>query len=479
MKVFSAQQLSKIDQLTCEKQGISELQLMERAAIRLMETLLQKYPKKQYCILAGLGNNGGDGYALARLLQDKGEQVKLISAQANKQLSSAAATNFHAYSGEALLLNKEQDFKEIEKWLSADSLLIDCLFGTGLNRPLEGFFKNLVQFINELQLPVVSIDVPSGLASELPLPDKFEAIISQDCFTIHCPKASFFYEAAWPYVQQFTIVDIGLQESLLQEKEQFQYMNASWINEIRKPRHPFSHKGNFGHVWLWAGSGNMPGAGILAAMACLKVGAGKLSVQFPEEHQAALISQLPEAMLMPKALNEFNGISDLLNSFTAFGLGPGIGNTTSAKAYLKWIIQMVKQPLVLDADALNMLAEEKTWLSFLPKHSILCPHPGEFDRLLGKSFSGSYERELAAVQFAKANQVCIVLKGRFTALISPNGDVFKNATGNPALAKAGTGDVLMGMITGFLAQSYSPMQAACLAVYYLSLIHISEPTRPY
>lgn len=431
MKILSIDKVRQADQYTIQHEPISSEGLMERAAGQVFEWLMAHLQKENKVkIFCGSGNNGGDGLVVARRLSEVG-----VSNQVYK------VRDFQS----------EADFPPIEE----NDIIVDALFGSGLNRPIEGLAAELIHYLNAQQAIRISIDIASGLFADSPSPDA--AIFKPDyTLTFQMPKLAFLIPENDPYVGQLVVLDIQLHPQYLLEVETNNFLvDSEMIKPIIHRRPKYSHKGTYGHALLVAGSEGKTGAAILGAKSCLRTGAGLLSVKLPQSAWTPLQASLPEAMIHT---------DDKLDAFNAIGVGPGLSTSDDAQRTVRHLIQDTKVPLVMDADALNILSENKTWLSFLPAKTILTPHPKEFERLFGKT-SNSFERLALQREMAVKHGIIIVLKGANTSVAMPNGTVFFNSTGNPGMATAGSGDVLTGMILSLLAQRYTPEEAAVLGVY--------------
>lgn len=431
MKILSIGQVRQADQYTIEHEPISSVDLMERAATQVFEWLKPRLNKDHKVkIFCGMGNNGGDGLVVARLLANEGFAPEVFMLRD---------------------IRSEADFPSF----ADHEIIIDALFGSGLNRAVTGVAGDLIEYLNRQQAIRVSIDIASGLFADSPSPAG--AIFKPDyTLTFQQPKLAFLMPENDPYVGQLEVLDIKLHPKFLLEVETNNFLvDKELIKPIIHHRPKYSHKGTYGHALLIAGSEGKTGAAILGAKSCLRTGVGLLSVQLPQSAWTPLQTALPEAMIQ---------VDDKLEAFNAIGIGPGLGKSDDAQLRLKRLIQDAKVSLVMDADALNILSENKTWLSFLPAKTILTPHPKEFERLFGKT-STSFERLELQRQMAVKYGIIIVLKGAHTATAMPNGAVFFNSTGNPGMATAGSGDVLTGMILSLLAQRYTPEEAAVLGVY--------------
>jgi len=344
-------------------------------------------------------------------------------------------------------------------------ILIDALYGTGLKKPLEGIAAEWIRHINRQACMVLAVDIPSGLFADIPVQEGAEVVRATQTFTFQLPKLTFFFADPAPYVGLFQVLDIGLDQSFIESLPSFYtYVDNTVAAELLTPRAKFSHKGDYGHALLVAGAKGKMGAAVLAVQACLRSGAGLVSAQIPGCGYDIMQTAAPEAMVFADETPDSIAASIHLDAFSAVGVGPGIGLDKQTGNVLKLLIQQSGNPMVIDADALNLLAQNKTWISFLPKGSILTPHPKEFERLCGMKGS-SFNRFEWQKEFSIKHGVYVVLKGAHTAISCPGGEVYFNASGNPGMAKGGSGDVLTGIITGLLAQGYVPAEAAILGVY--------------
>lgn len=472
MKLFTTRQIAEIDKFTIEHEPIKSIDLMERAAQNLSMAITDKFYDfyHNYWFICGPGNNGGDGLALARLLFEEVPMpnFKVVLFADKKKLSDDCRKNW----------KRIKKIKEIEHFqtldpddidIAEDDLVIDALFGNGLTRSLGEPYKSLIKKINESGAHIISIDMPSGLMGEDNRLNDPEAIVKSDyVLTLEFPKLSFFFPENEPYVKNFEVVPIFLSSRAKEQIESpYYYINIDLAQELLKNRCKFSEKRDFGHALLVAGSYDKTGAAILASKACLRSGVGLLHAHVPRFSVTSMQAALPEAMLSIDADEQIFTQVAIEPYYTAVAVGPGIGTHDKTKDALASLIEKVKEknlPLVLDADAINILADNKDWLSNLPEQTIITPHVREFDRLFGKH-ENHYERFLAARELSQKYRIVIVLKGAHTQIHTPQGHVYFNSTGSPAMAKAGMGDVLTGMILSFLAQKYEPVHAAILAVY--------------
>lgn len=469
VKILSAGQIRNVDHLTVERQHITSLELMERAASRCVTEIKKIVLQSQrILVVCGMGNNGGDGLAIARLLHGQGYSVQIVIVYFKMEFSNDTAKNY-----ERLPENIASSIIEIRSEVDLDSItinhettIIDALFGTGVNRSLSGLPLSVIYRLNQSNQPIISIDIPSGLfafpSEEIAIEKCIHSTIT---LTFQAPKLSFLLPEYAQVCPQFKIIDIDLETTALQEQmADYFYLEHDEIKSLIQPRNKFSHKGTYGHALLYAGSTGKSGAAIMASEACLRSGAGLLTVHSTEQVVKSLNIRLPEAMTEIDKNKHFISEYNSKNEFSAIGFGPGVGTNDESGIVLKFIIQNYKKKLVIDADGLNLLAENKTWLEFLPSQTILTPHPKEFDRLFGQSTS-AFERLQKAKEFCLKTQTIIVLKGAHTAICLPNGKIFFNSSGNPCLAKGGSGDVLTGIILGLLTRGYPPSVATIIGVY--------------
>lgn len=471
MKILTIEQTRKADQFTIENEPISSFNLMERAAAAFTKKFTELYPEPQKVqVFCGLGNNGGDGLAVARMLHQKGYDVEAFAINYAREPAKD-------YSANLLLAKKQLDVFEIdhaENISLTNSVIIDGLLGSGLSRKLTGLLAGVVEKINTSGNEVVSIDSPTGLFTEKPNDASDVIIRATHTTTFQAPKLAFLLPQNDEIVGVWHAVDIGLNLSFLEESEtKYHLIDEKLICEITEKRTKNAHKGTFGSALLIAGSYGMMGAAVLAAKSCLRSGVGKLTVHSTPAGNEILQISVPEAMFSPAADNDSGRINSFfyaedLEKYQAIGVGPGIAVDVNVRQSLNVLIEVCREsnkPLIIDADGLNNIAQSPLTIARLPEKTILTPHPGEFKRLVGKTWKDDYERLELLKDFARKNKVVVCLKGANTAVALPNGNVFFNNTGNPGMATAGSGDVLTGMILSFLAQGYEPYEAAILGVY--------------
>jgi NAD(P)H-hydrate epimerase len=431
---------------------------MERAAKACTQWILKQPCLKQpIYIFCGKGNNGGDGFAIARLLHEAGITPKFFIAEFGKP----GTDNFHGNIHRLHVLGLSIQYISSENLLpptNDDSIMIDALLGVGLNRPLSGLYALIAAHINTAKATVIAIDVPTGMYIDQHT-ESTNIEKANYTLTIQCPKHCFLIPEDAAFFGQVQILDIGLHRAYLSTIDtNLQLTVLEDIQPCIHVRDAISHKGQFGHALLIAGSEEKMGAAIMSTGAALRSGTGLVTAQVPASGATALNICYPEAMLLMRS----NTI-DNINHYTAIGIGPGLGVNTDSQQILFNVISHYKQPMVIDADALSKLAENADWLQLFPKGSILTPHPKEFDRVFGKCVN-DFERLHKALALTLHYPLTIVLKGHYT-LVAQQGKGFFNTTGNAGLAKGGSGDVLTGIITALLAQKYEPCIAARLGVY--------------
>lgn len=476
MKIFSTDQIREADAYTIKHEPIKSIDLMERAASACFDWIYERAPKLfpkhveerewVFSVVCGTGNNGGDGLAIARMLMKSGYNVEVITVHLSDKTSADFDTNFEKLGAAArkkvIKVKKKADLPGMD----AGGVIIDALFGSGLNRPAEGLAAEVIEAVNASAAAVISIDLPSGVfADGNAEAAKAPAVAARHILTFQTPKLAFFLAEYDDRIGEVHILDIGLHADFLEKTDaDFHLFTEREAREVRRPRTRFSHKGSYGHALIIGGSRGKWGAAVLAAQACLKSGAGLVTAHLAAGGRLAAGIRVPEAMISEDpAEHHFTEVPPLA-PYKAVGIGPGLGTAEETGRALKLLIQECKVPLVLDADALNIIAENKTWLAFLPKGSILTPHPGEFARLIGEKSSHregmEKQRELSV-----KHGIYILLKGACSSLSTPSGKIVINATGNPGMATGGTGDVLTGIITGLAASGYSPFEAAALGMY--------------
>ncbi len=475
MKILSTKQIRKADDFTIKNEPISSIDLMERASQSCTDWIIKNFNKNQKIkIFVGQGNNGGDGLAIARQLKEKNFFIEVFIMKISENYSDDFKINLLRLEKQNKVkinfLENESNFKEINK----NDIIIDALFGSGLKRKLENFPAKILNFLNNLEAKIISIDIPSGLFAEnneKTIYDKEIPIIKAN-FTLsfQFPKLSFFFPETEKFVKEYFILNISLHKKFIEniETKNFFLKKDFIFNKIKK-RNRFSHKGNFGHGLLIAGSYGKFGACVLAAKSCLKTGIGLLSTQTPKFCYSIIQISVPESMVILDNSNKiFTNVPNLEN-YSAIGIGSGIGMEKDTENALEILMKKLKshknKRLVIDADAINLIAKNSELLKIIPENAVLTPHIKEFERLIGKKILSNFHRYEILKKFSKKYKVFIVLKGQNTIISCPDGICYFNTTGNPGMATAGSGDVLTGMILSFLAQNYEIKDAVILGVY--------------
>ncbi len=462
MKILSAEQMRMADSHTIKNEPVSSSDLMERAGKMCFEWLIKNtdYTKK-HVIICGTGNNGGDGLVIARLFSERKNPVELIILSSSAEPSPDFKKKFSEINTTRI---KTQFLKEGELFsLEKDVIIVDAVFGTGLSRPVNGWLGHCIGIINNSENEIISIDLPSGLFADSHSEGKI--ICANHTLTFQCPKLAFFFPENEKFTGEFHVIDIDLDKDFINKiNVSNKYLNGKSAKKHLVPRSKFSHKGNYGHSLLVSGSIGKIGAAVLGARACLRSGTGLLTVHVPRCGYEILQTTVPEAMVECDIKDE--NISGLKNieTYNAIGIGPGIGKSEETKKMFFDLLDNFRKPIVVDADALNILSEKPDELKKLPHHSILTPHIKEFERLAGKS-SNDFERHKLQVKFSIQYNIIVILKGAHTCITLPDGRSYFNSTGNPGMAKGGSGDALTGMILAFLSQNYKPEAAAILGVY--------------
>ena len=466
MKFFSTSQIRELDQYTIEHEPIASIELMERAAWALSYEFIEHFPKaKSVCIFAGQGNNGGDALALARMLLKSGYEVSAILIHSNSISADCEANK------ERLISKFPNSLHEVTNQftapeISADTIIVDGLFGSGLSRPITGIFAEVVEWINKTENIVVAIDIPSGLqGEENKLTEKAVIVKADFTFSLQFPKLAYMFVENEPYVGSWTVLDIGIHpEVILQSSSNLFYLEKDDIKSLLKKRSKFNHKGTFGHALLVVGSKGMAGASVLSSKAALRSGAGLVTVHGPENNRIIVQTAVPEVIFQSDSHSDFiTEVVDIMK-FDAIGIGSGIGTQPITAEMLRNLLLQMTKPCILDADALNIIGQENDLLEIIPENSILTPHPKEFERIFGESNS-SFDRMIKAQEAAMRYKLIIVLKGAHTLVAMPDATLYFNSTGNSGMATAGSGDVLTGILAGLLSQGYSPENAAKIGIF--------------
>jgi hydroxyethylthiazole kinase-like uncharacterized protein yjeF len=464
LSLLISEQIREGDAYTIANEPISSIDLMERASRAFVGWFVNRFPDKNEAITfyCGTGNNGGDGLAIARILCDHHyNKLNVVIARFSDKVSDDFKVNFERLKQTCVTVKELAKGKEIPE--DNSSVIIDAMLGSGLNKPLTGDYARLVSFINDLNRTVVAVDVPTGFFAEGEVPENTIAIKANLVITFQQPKINFLLPESAPYIDCWEAVNIGISEKYLHSvNTPYRFVEEKDARRILKHRHRFSNKGTYGHVLLVAGQAKTMGAALLSSSAAAHAGAGLTTACIPESGLIALNSYQPEVMAIIRKETELPEIE--WDKFASIAVGPGLGKDDDALALLKGIIKNYKKPLVVDADALNLLAENSALLSELPAGSVLTPHKKEFDRLFGDHASW-WQRLQTSIKKAKELNLCIILKNDYTITATPDGKAYFNSTGNPAMASGGMGDVLTGVVAALLAQKYNPVDACILAVY--------------
>lgn len=469
MKIFTAAQIHELDNYTITHEPIKSIDLMERAAKTITRAIMDEWTDRTpMVIFAGPGNIGGDALAVARLLAEENYKVSVYLFNIHNKLSDDCAAN-----KQRLIDSKRVGhFTEVTlnfdpPELTEDMVVIDGLFGSGLNKPLIGGFASLVKYINQCPAKVVSIDIPSGLMCEDNTYNIHSNIIRADLtLTLQQKKLSMMMADCQKYIGRLRVLDIRLSKEYIDKTEaNCRILEEQDVRRLLMPRDDFAHKGAMGNALIIAGSYGMAGAAVLATRACLRSGVGKVTVHTPRRNYLVMQTAVPEAVMQMDHEETYFSESVDSTDFDALGIGPGLGLVENTAIALIGQIRRTSCPIVADADALNILANHQAWMQQLPSGIIMTPHPKEFDRMAGSTSNNDYERLIRAQQMAEHIKGYIILKGHHSALCMPDGHIVFNATGNSGMATAGSGDVLTGILTALLARGYDKGTACQLGMY--------------
>lgn len=462
LPLLTAEQIRQADAYTIAHEPISSLDLMERASKAFVGWFVNHFPDRgtSISVYCGTGNNGGDGLVIARLLNDHGyANINVKTARFSDKATEDFTANLTKLGNISLMELKNADDLPEEQ----AEIVIDALLGSGLNKPLAGDYQKLVEYLNELDTTIVSVDVPTGLFTDGEVPKDAVAIHSDITITFQQPKLNFLLPESGPYINCCEVVNIGLSDEFLADVDTpYCMVEEQDARRLLKHRHRFSNKGTYGHALIIAGKDETMGAALLSASACAHAGAGLTTACIPQSGLVALNSYLPELMAIVRKEGEQPEIA--WDKFTTIGIGPGLGKEADALNLLKDVLANFKKPIVVDADALNLLGENQQLLLQLSKGSILTPHLKEFDRLFGEHTNWWQRLQTARIKAAELG-IYVVLKNDYTITATPDGKLFFNSTSNAAMATGGMGDVLTGILTSLLAQKYKPEDACLLGVY--------------
>ena len=446
---------------------ISSIDLMERASTQMADWMINTIGNdRPVWFFAGPGNNGGDALAVARMLASRGFNCTVFIADFGRTLKSDTLINLKRLEEQNKVRVTKIASEESIPEISSEVVVIDGLFGSGLNKPLDGLSEKIVQKINLSGATIISIDIPSGLFGEDNSLNNMSGVIrANHTLTFQFPKISLLFPENSQYTGDWKVLPIGLSpEAISQTESNYTYLTKRFISEKINKREKFSHKGSYGHALLIAGSYGKMGVAILSSKACLRSGVGLLTSHIPRLGYEILQSSVPEAMASIDKSDHFFTEFPEIRTFSAVGIGPGLNTHPVSQDALKELLYSKPTKMIIDADALNILAKNQGWYRLLPENAILTPHPKEFERLAGSSVN-SFDRLQIQLQFSAQRNVIMVCKGAYTCITFPNGEVYFNSTGNPGMATGGSGDVLTGIILGLLAQNYSPEDATLIGVF--------------
>lgn len=472
MKILTARQIKLLESATLQTQNIQELELVKRAGLALFKSITSKLKyHSEFAVFCGTGKNGADGLYCAKLLGEMGHKCRVYVLKLSKTPNNTFLKILDQLDQTLVpveYINSINNFPKIR----SKTIIIDAMLGTGLNRPLKGLIADVVQKINATRNNiVVSVDMPTGLMTEV-LANSSEIIQANYTFTFETPKLTQLLPESYPYVGEWKVLPIGLDQKYLNKIEtHLQYIDSESIKTLSKKLHreKFSHKGDFGHTLVVAGSLGKMGAAILTTKSALKSGAGLVTALVPAIGYEIMQISVPEAMTNISNDSDFIENIDVdLNVYKTIAMGPGLGTSTETIKAIKTLLRKVTYPIVIDADAINIFSADRSILEEIPKNSIFTPHIKEFDRLVGPSTNSIQRLEKQRTFAIRYNQI-VVLKGAHTSISFPNGLILFNSTGNPGMATAGSGDVLTGTIAGMLSQGLKSAQAAILGVYYHGL----------
>jgi ADP-dependent NAD(P)H-hydrate dehydratase / NAD(P)H-hydrate epimerase len=479
MILSTAQQMKNLDQQTIQEFGLPGLVLMENAARGAVQVIVSQYPQaRSIAVFCGKGNNGGDGMAVARYCHSLGLKVTIYLTGPKTGLKGDAAVQgllADTLQVPLVELNEETDLSALKQEISPSDLLIDALLGTGIEKEVQGLFRNLIELINELPIPVVAVDIPSGLSSDSGRP--LGLCIQADLtVTFGLPKIGQILFPGCGFVGRLFVVDIGLPPTFWPAPEdRAELLEAGLLAPWLQKRDPEGHKGSYGHGLVLAGSKGKTGAAALTCLGALRAGAGLVTLGIPESLNPVMEIKLTEAMTEPLPEGEpghlgrkaLDRILALLEGKKGLAIGPGLSTSNGTKALVRSLLKKpFTIPMVIDADGLNILAESPEIFPALSGRTIITPHPGEMSRLTGQPIKEIQANRIQTARaFSRKYGLVVVLKGARTIIADPQGPVFLNPVAHAVLASGGTGDILTGLILGFLSQGLSPLQSACLGVF--------------
>ncbi|HEY4197291.1 MAG TPA: NAD(P)H-hydrate dehydratase [Mucilaginibacter sp.] len=464
LPLLISSQIREADAYTIAHEPIASIDLMERASKAFVSWFINHFPdkKQSIAVYCGTGNNGGDGLAIARMLTVHDYQnVNVKIASFSSKSSDDFNTNLHRLIPSAIPIKEIKPGEELPEEDSA--IIIDALLGTGLNKPLTGDFERLVNYLNGLHKTAVAVDVPTGFFSEGETDPDAPVLKADLVITFQQPKINFLLPESAPHILCWEAVNIGINENFIRSLDSpYQLVEEKDIRKRLKPRHRFSNKGTYGHALIVAGQPETMGAALLCSSACAYTGAGLTTACIPLSGLIALNSHQPEVMAIVR--NEKEQVEIEWTKFTTIAVGPGLGKEKDTLALFTNLLKGYDKPMVIDADALNLLAVHRGLWKYVPANSIVTPHVKEFDRLFGEH-KNWWQRLQTGIEMAKEHKVFIVLKNDYTISITPDGKLFFNSTSNAAMASGGMGDVLTGILAALLAQNYSSEDACIIGNY--------------
>lgn len=461
LKILTAKQIRELDDYTIRNTPILSINLMERACREFVVWFTERFDTRHKIgVMCGTGNNGGDGLGIARMLNEMGYTVKVWIVRGGVAASEDFSKNLERLKGKNVhdipAVPDDNPFQQCD-------ILIDAIFGSGLSRPVEGLYAKVIDKINASEAIRVAVDIPSGLMADSH--SSGSIVEAHHTVSFQLPKLAFLMPENYRYTGNWNVVKIGLSKDFIKEAPSpYGLLQKKDIQRIRKIRSIIAHKGNFGRGLLISGSYGKMGAAVLASRAALRAGIGLLTVHSPQCGYNIMQTAVPEAMVQADTHAEYFAAAPHTENYDAVGIGPGLGQNNETMKALGNMLEKSNKPLILDADALNILAVRREYLHLLPGKSILTPHPKEFERLAGNS-ENDFHRLEKLKEFSVTNNVIVVLKGAWTSIAFPDGTVRFNSTGNPGMATGGTGDVLTGILTSLLAQGYTPEETAVFGVY--------------
>ncbi len=461
MKILDAAQMRNIDRRATERFGIPSIVLMENAALAVVDAIFEHYPNiDRAALLCGTGQNGGDGFAIARHLENRGVVPVLLIVGDRAHIQGDALTNLVICERLGIPIHDVRDEGDLAHAADAD-LLVDALFGTGLNRAPEGLMADVIRGMGDLRIPILAVDLPSGANASSHEP--FEPCVQAEVtVTFAAPKVCHVFEPAALFCGEVVVADISIPDAAVEEETvTLALITPKDVQPHIAPRLASTHKGTYGHVAVIAGSAGRSGAAVMSARGAIRMGAGLVTVMTDPE-----TAKLVHAASIESMTNVGNDLESFLRNKSAALLGPGLPDDETAYANARAIVASIELPLLIDASALNAFAGRASEINPQGRPRVITPHPGELARIIGSDTATiNADRIRAAREAARACNCVVVLKGFQTLVAEPDGHVFVNPTGNPGMASGGMGDVLSGMIAALLARGTDPLDAACTAVY--------------